>query len=1270
MLERQIRNSGELDRGTFDPFYGEYVENKIRDKIVAAVNNPDAPDDGRIEFSVYDNERNLQHWRRLPELDLSADVFQHIEDADLPDGGQYILRYNFFEPDFGSPDGDRLYVQSISGDRQEIRVRPTPESGQRFANRFINFFRARFQLPGYTDFPNYTIERESADERETVEPRRKVVNFGDNQYYHILNWTNVVEVDEDGLVEFQDDGLPIFKRAAIIRLDQALPNAIEVGDEFWIDSEFSRPYLDRFEIFRFSEATAVNELSGPDFSVDLDDRSERRSTFESFDDIVNTEEFETSQSFVESRLSGSEDVDLNVDYTNFENFIHFSSVEERLRNFRFKLRKINQNITEIGDLTGVQSAGRQETLKRQIEELIGSFDAYERWLFRSESDRAYPKKQNGALHPPDSPEAEQWFSEILSDARVYDDRNDSALRKQVPEFVREDQSNEEFVLFVDMVGHWFDVNWIYIDHIEHLTDQTEDAFEPESLSADLSRVVAESMGLETYDGFDAEEFFDEIFDSSQISEIFGSADLARPTQPEVDGGKIDYTRFQAQQQVWRRLLSNLTHHYKTRGTESSIDMLTSIFGIPSESLVIRESGGSAAQGSDRNEGSFNLTETSHLLPFVSSQSIRLPWNLEGQFQSPSGFDDMFDVFEEWPKGVEVRFRTEYQGGVPIKLFDLGGLASVRLERTDLNTENGKLVLEVREADGVRIEAESEELPLFNGEWTNVLFQIRENEPFIDVFVQQRSPFGNFRNGDQLSLNIDFETALNFFTSDDLHFGGNLSGQRFQTGVPFIGDLDQVNVWEDTLSGELFDAHSLAPKRKGVDNSELTSGESVFDRDLEFLRRHLHFRLDFPVPQDLAANPTLENLSDQESVEGLTAEAQGFTDGGESPWQFDRYERVNFFDPTQVGATSYFNSKVRIEDAELDKPLRSNQSTENRDAELITKDSNRVGIFFSPFTSANRDVLSEIGIDDVNAVLGNPNDQLRDDYYLLDGLNRMYWNKYDGLVDAQTYIHYIDEFYDAFFNHVESSVPARASLVDGVVIEPSILERDREPLPIGDTGLKDKDTNAPAGADADASPNGRSLTEPSFLPDIIFSDTEPTDCDNGDIWAKVPITSGVQKPGQVFGQFDNPTIQEGEEKDVWVDIPENGSESGPTPFVDFTFDTADPTSSQGENGELLGTPVSDAVSLLFSSGDPIASEGDDGDLFFKAQGVSEDKEEEVGIIYNSKQEPTGGDPNDLWFEKVGGEDSEGPLPFSNIIFDTNQPDIGDGRNGEIWLTPDS
>ena len=723
MIDEVFANSGELSRGVFDPFYGEYVEQKIRDKIVVSTAETPISTNAEIEFSVYDRENVLRDWFLIDSYEVGDDGFlldinKHIAESEIPNGGNYTARYNFFEPTLGRPqERNNVYIQAIGDGRREVRVRPNPGSSSQFRQDFDSVFGTRVS-----------------------DPLKQVGNFGENNYYRILAWSPVVETDTSGEVIFDSNRNPSLGDSAIVRFENELPQAIEVGDKFWIGEEVSRPYFDKFEIFRETEPDPANELAPPDFTVDTGQNTSGESRFETFDDIIT--EGETSESFVESAF-GENSVDLNVDYTDFENFVHFSSAEERIKNFRFKLRQLQNYIDELRD-EGT-AAGRKETVRREAESLIGSFDNYERWLFRTSGvPEAYPKENDGSLVSldvttqqgtvPEGLENPQgWFPKILEQARRYDDRNPSALRKQIPEFVREDPDNTEFVLFIDLVGHWFDQNWIYIDQVENFSESTESAFRPDSLSADLSRIVAESKGLETYNGFDAEEFFDEVFDSSKLQSIFDGADITKNDRIEVLDSKLDLTRFQAQQQMWRRLLSNLSHQYKTRGTKNSIRMLANIFGVPTGSLVIREYGG-AIVNDERQQ--VKVEETTHNLPFFSSQNLIIPWNTGSPTSSVSEYEDLFESYDDYPKAAEFRFRSNYQGGQPIKLFELRNVSQVRIDPVGTEeNDNGKVVLEVNLADGNRLEAESDPIPLFDGDWTSLLLRIREDEPFIDVDEQ-------------------------------------------------------------------------------------------------------------------------------------------------------------------------------------------------------------------------------------------------------------------------------------------------------------------------------------------------------------------------------------------------------------------------------------------------------------------------------------------------------------------------------------------------------
>lgn len=998
MIDQKFFNSGELSRGVFDPFYGKYRKEKVRNKIVRENSGFDNLSNIELELSIYDGQKNLRYWNRGLSYEVTGsgeieiDVFTQIQEADIPDGGNYILRYNFFVPEIE----EKLYIQEISGSGREIKVRPDPDSSQSFKDNFYTFLKRRFKN---TNPNNYSTGEEALT---------YVGNFGKNNYRHILNWTPVVRTTPDGEVKTDDEREPIFSGSGVFRLETAVGQKVEVGDSFRIDTEASRPYFDRFEIFRSEGITAVNTLSGPDFTVDVQNQSQD-SGFESLNEIRQGETFEASESFIQSRISGSKAVDLNVDFTEFENFIQYSSAEERIKNFEFKVRKIYEKIQNLRDLNG-SSGGQSETLKRETESLIGSFDAYERWLFRNKE--GYPKNDAGALVEPDK--AQDWFIEKLEEARTYDGQNNSALRKQVPEFVRENEENDKFLLFVDMIGHWFDVNWLYIKHIGNVKSTSENAFDPETLSPDLSSVVAESFGFETYNGFNAEQFFDKIFERDKIESIFKGADIIESDiNKEVKDGKVDLTRYQAQQQVWRRLLRNLMHFYKNKGGLDSINTITNILGIPADSLIIRESGGSLPDGQKTK-----LREQSNYLSFLSSQLLTSPWG----------------TFDDQPKAFEIRFRSEFQGGRSIKLFEMSNILELRIEKTELNSEDARFVLDVRTTTGGRESLETKKVPVFNNEWTNVLLQIREDDPSLELSVRQRSRFGNMRFSEDLTFKVDGAYFNQFYNADSVLIGGT-SQSPFQQGISFVGDVDQFNIWGERLDIKTFEEHVFSPKRYNYNLKDNFDQSSFFGRDELLFRTNFASQDSFPEVKNVAGNENANTV-------GFTTE------------NVQEYERTNFFPSVQVGNTAYIGNKVRVQDGEDSIKLYPDRKREFIQ-QPISGDSRRLGVFFSPYTSANRDAISEVGIDSINGSLGDPRDQLNGDYETLNKLRRNYWKKYNKPIDAEIYIRYVDQFYGALFDHLEKTVPARASYSDGIVIEPTVLERERQPIPTGSIEITNK-----------------------------------------------------------------------------------------------------------------------------------------------------------------------------------------------------------------------
>ena len=54
---------------------------------------------------------------------------------------------------------------------------------------------------------------------------------------------------------------------------------------------------------------------------------------------------------------------------------------------------------------------------------------------------------------------------VYASASLYDSFNDSRLRNMIPIHLQEDERNEEYITFVDMIGQHFDIQWSYIQSL-------------------------------------------------------------------------------------------------------------------------------------------------------------------------------------------------------------------------------------------------------------------------------------------------------------------------------------------------------------------------------------------------------------------------------------------------------------------------------------------------------------------------------------------------------------------------------------------------------------------------------------------------------------------------------------------------------------------------------------------------------------------------------------------------------------------------------------
>lgn len=493
--------------------------------------------------------------------------------------GKYSVVARFHRNHFGSYDGDKLIVQEISTDRTEVRL-VVQDGVQRVGNNNnLNsyFGYGIFDTPKVNVLPNLYIF---------------------NDPFSAVKVFDYVKDD----ITYQSAPFSI-----VFKLAQPLPSSFQIDSLVWVAQELSPSVTDQVTVYPPKRQLNQTFIAGPNFDIATSAATNNTTDLKSWDDILTTNP-ETSLALVNKLFSGSllEGVELNVDFKKFENFSRFGSAEERLRNFKYKMElleyydtkiyNLSQSYTDIpgfnvsSSLTGsTEFVANILDAKTKKSNLIGGFDSYEKYLYYESSSyisnsfgefyqTTWPKSNTSkpyANYPTTSSQAEEWFSGIISSASLYDLNNIHSLRKLIPEYIYISEQNEQYILFIDMMGHYFDLIYQYITQLTSVNERYESL--TEGFAKELVYTIGHSLGLNAENGLALENLWSYFLgtneDGSQISPTYGSSVEERTKE------------------VWKRIITNLPYLLKTKGTVRGIRALINCYGIPSTILRVREYGG-------------------------------------------------------------------------------------------------------------------------------------------------------------------------------------------------------------------------------------------------------------------------------------------------------------------------------------------------------------------------------------------------------------------------------------------------------------------------------------------------------------------------------------------------------------------------------------------------------------------------------------------------------------------------------------------------------
>ena len=215
-------------------------------------------------------------------------------------------------------------------------------------------------------------------------------------------------------------------------------------------------------------------LRSPNFNIETQDNSVVPSEYLSYDDLLGYPIGNTNSEIYS--MINEKGVELSIDYTDFSNFVHFSSAQERLINFKYKLDLLTSysaSLSTTSTITGGTQGVSGSTAYYQglYQGIISNFDHYERFLYYESGSHSWPKSNTTKpyINVPSkdpitqiaNPVVTAWYTDALTNAVAFDSTNYNILTDTIPAYLRDDESNEKYLTFIYMVGQHFDNLWVY-----------------------------------------------------------------------------------------------------------------------------------------------------------------------------------------------------------------------------------------------------------------------------------------------------------------------------------------------------------------------------------------------------------------------------------------------------------------------------------------------------------------------------------------------------------------------------------------------------------------------------------------------------------------------------------------------------------------------------------------------------------------------------------------------------------------------------------------
>jgi hypothetical protein len=957
---------------------------------------------GHLNYKLLNNQLTLD-----PETDLKSQGY---------DEGEYNTLYNILSNKLGSSALNTLYIQEISSDRTEIRLNTTSIPNDELVlktNEFIN--KIQNSIGGYLDF---------------------YLDFGGNQ---LIIANNI-------LLDNSNPNDP----TVLIKLYEPLPSTFQNKNECWVVEQIAESVAYNISIYQTFDIQDQNiVLKGPNLNLDLQNQINNSTTYTNYTSLSNTTQKQNSGSFYYqlNSLLAEKGISINIDYTDYSQFVNLSSAQTRLENFYYKLSLIEQYQTSAslsdGTTTNYYVSSSNILYQNKINEIITNFDGYEYFLYFGSGSYSWPKTNTTPPYTNAGANSVAGLAFLASQSIIaedYDSENSNNLINAIPSYILEDSNNNQYKLFVEMLGQMFDSIWVYIKDITNKNNA--DNRLDYGISKDIVSDVLKDLGIKLYqNNFSSNDLYSSLLGFTNSGSLYNLPNTSNSLPISLGWEYINtYVTASAtgsllptddiNKEIYKRLYHNLPYLLKSKGTVEGLKTLISIFGIPETILRVNEFG-----GKDKNPSTWDFWQDEYNYSYKSSGSYYI--------SSSFTLNSTWGASNNTPGAVEFRFKTQTSPptnysqslwytdkGIQLVLEYTGsGLTSGSYSGStiDPNYQYGT----VKFISGT--DSASVYLPFFNGGWWSILL----NSSSGNYTLYAKNSI--YENGDGNTLGYQASSSLNVST---LWSASTVSyfGTASSTHNTLSGSLQEIRYYTQPISEDSFNAFVMNPS--SIEQSTYLAFRAALGNELY-----------------------TSSISIHPKVTGSWITTSSFTGTSNfyyssTPKFLSNVENV-YYDQPSVGIQNIVSNKIKQTDLILPyttgsenipintilSPYISVQQTYPISSSY-TNNIDYVEIAFSPQNEINEDIMSSLGYFNIGDYIGDPRQisQSSNSYPQLDTLRNSYFEKYTSNYNWEDYIRLIKYFDNSLFKMIKDFIPAKSSLASGIVIKQHLLERNKYPVP--------------------------------------------------------------------------------------------------------------------------------------------------------------------------------------------------------------------------------